>query len=352
MTAFSTGAAETNACPRLPRTNLFAYHDSRGRIVIGRSRSDWQKRRSETLAGMQSIMGTLPGKDKRSALDPRIAEETDCGSYVRQLITYASEPGGRVPAYLLIPKAALHANNRCPAVLALHPTDIEYGHRVVVEQLRVNYRAYGRDLAERGYVVLAPSYPLMANYQPDLKALGYQSGSMKAIRDNMRGLDYLESLPFVGKNKFGAIGHSLGGHNAIYTGAFDSRLVVIVSGCGFDSYLDYCGHDPAVWQPGRGWCQDRYMPKLAEYRGQLAQIPFDFHELIALLAPRSVFISAPLRDANFRCHSVEEIVETASQVYRLYGMPQNLRVVHPDCEHDFPSDVREQAYRFLDAHLR
>ena len=31
----------------------------------------------------------------------------DCGKYLRRLISYASEPGSRVPAYLLVPKAAL-----------------------------------------------------------------------------------------------------------------------------------------------------------------------------------------------------------------------------------------------------
>ena len=126
-------------------------------------------------------MGHLPGKEKRCPLDLRIEQETDCGSYLRRSITYAAEPGSRVPAYLLIPKEALRARKKFPAVLALHPTDMEYGYRVVAEQLRANYRAYGRDLVERGYVVLAPAYPLMAQYQPDLKALGYQSGTMKAI---------------------------------------------------------------------------------------------------------------------------------------------------------------------------
>jgi dipeptidyl aminopeptidase/acylaminoacyl peptidase len=177
--------------------NLLAYHNGQGQIVAGKSKSDWQRRRGEVLRAMQEIMGPLPGQEKRCPLAPKVEEETDCGSYVRRLITYASEPGSRVPAYLLIPKAALHAKKKFPAVLALHPTDSEYGQRVVVEQLRGNYRAYARDLAERGYVVLAPAYPLMANYQPDLKALGWQSGTMKAIWDNIRGLDYLESLPFV-----------------------------------------------------------------------------------------------------------------------------------------------------------
>ena len=81
-------------------------------------------------------------------------------------------------------------------------------------------------------------------------------------------------------------------------------------------------------------------------------IPFDFHELIGALAPRPVFVNAPLRDANFRWQSVDWVVNAASAVYRLYGVPQNLPVEHPDCEHDFPPDVREAAYRFLDQHLR
>lgn len=346
------GAAEANPPTRLPRTNLLAYHNAQGEVAAGKSRSDWQKRRREILAAMQEIMGPLPGREERCALAPKVEEEADCGSYIRRLITYASEPGARVPAYLLVPKAALGSKKRFPAVLALHPTDPEYGHRVIVEQLRVHYRAYARDLAERGYVVLAPPYPLMANYQPDLKALGYLSGTMKAIWDNMRGLDYLESLPFVRKGKFGAIGRSLGGHNAIYTAVFDSRIKAVVLSCGFDSYVDYYDGDPANWQPGRGWCQDRYMPKLAGYRGRLAEIPFDFHELIAALAPRPVFINAPLGDANFKWRSVDQVVEAAAQIYRLYGVPQNLRVEHPDCAHDFPPAIRDQAYRFLDECLR
>jgi dienelactone hydrolase len=337
---------------RLPRTNLLVCHNRQGGVAPVESKADWQKRRAEILRGMQEVMGPLPGRDKRCPLDPRIEQETDCGSYVRRFITYAAEPGSRVPAYLLIPKEGLRAKKKLPAVLALHPTDMQYGHRVLVEELRPNYRAYGRDLAERGFVVLAPAYPLMANYQPDLKALGYQSGTMKAIRDNLRGLDLLESLPFVKNGRFGAIGHSLGGHNAIYTAAFDPRITVVVSSCGFDSFLDYYGGDSANWRPERGWCQTRYMPRLADYRGRLAEIPFDFHELIGALAPRPVFINAPLRDANFRWQSVDAVAQAASAVYRLYGVPQNLQVKHPDCEHDFPPELREAAYRFLDHHLR
>ena len=55
---------------------------------------------AEILRGMQAVMGTLPGGEKRCPLDMKVEEEVDCGTYVRRLITYASEPGARVPAYL------------------------------------------------------------------------------------------------------------------------------------------------------------------------------------------------------------------------------------------------------------
>ena len=42
-------------------------------------------------------------------------------------------------------------------------------------------RQYASELAERGYVTLAPNYPRLAKYQPDLKALGWESGTLKAV---------------------------------------------------------------------------------------------------------------------------------------------------------------------------
>jgi glucuronyl esterase-like protein len=331
---------------RLARTNLLLFHNRHGEVQAVKTKADWQKRRSGILDGMQAVMGPLPGKEKRCALDVKVEEETDCGAYVRRRITYSSEPGSRVPAFLLLPKEALRGKKKFPAVLALHPTDMEYGHRVVVEQLRESYRSYGRDLVERGFVALAPAYPLMANYQPDLRALGYASGTMKAIWDNLRALDLLESLPFVRKGKFGALGHSLGGHNAIFTAVFDERIKVVVSSCGFDSYLDYM--DGNI----KGWTSERYMPRLLEYQNRLEDIPFDFYELIGALAPRAVFINAPLGDGNFKWRSVDKIVRAALPVYELYRVPQKLRVEHPNCGHDFPPEMRELAYRLLRDELK
>ena len=271
--------------PRLPRDNLLLYRGEDGKPVPVKTVADWAKRRAEIVRGMESVMGKLPDNKAPCPLDVKTEEEVDCGTYVRRLITYASEPGSRVPAYLLIPKDVLKKQKRVPAILCLHGTDNVVGHGTVVGLGTRPNRAYAQELAERGYVTLAPNYPLLAKYQPDLKKLGWKSGTLKAVWDNKRGLDLLASLPFVDGSKMGAIGHSLGGHNSVYTAVFDDRLKVIVSSCGLDSYLDYYNGDEKNWQPEKGWCQTRYVPALAEYRGRLADIPFDFHEMIGALAP-------------------------------------------------------------------
>jgi dienelactone hydrolase len=302
---------------------------------------EWRQRRAEILRAMQEIMGPLPGAEKDCPLDLRVEEEADAGSYLRRLITYSAEPGGRVPAYLLIPKKLLPSRGNARAVLCLHPTDHQAGHKVVVGLAGRANRQYAAELAEQGFVTLAPSYPLLAQYQPDLKKLGYRSGTMKAIRDNIRGIDLLESLPFVRAGGVGAIGHSLGGHNSVYTAVFDPRIRALVSSCGLDSYVDYKDGDI------RGWTSERYMPKLLAYQKRVSEIPFDFDGMLAALAPRPVFISAPLNDDNFRWQSVDRVTESARQVYRLFGKPDDLVVQHPDTGHDFPDAVRQFAYDFL-----
>ena len=338
---------------RLDRYNLLQYRDSKGAVRQVTTPEEWQNRRAEILRGMQEVMGRLPGDERRVPPGMKVEEEADAGSYLRQLITYQSEPESPTTAYLCIPKDVLAGKRKAPAVLCLHPTDNTVGHKVVVGLGGRGGRQYAAELAERGYVTLSPSYPHLADYYPNLERLGYLSGTMKAIWDNIRGLDLLASLPFVDASRgFGAIGHSLGGHNAIYTAVFDPRITVLASSSGFDSYLDYYAGNEQNWYFGKGWCQIRYMPMMSNYRGRLEEIPFDFPELLGALAPRPFFVNAPLHDSNFQAESVDRCAAAATAVYKLLGGEGKLVVKHPDCEHDFPDEMRQEAYRVIDSVLR
>ena len=305
--------------------------------------STWETIRSRILEAAQTVMGPLPSTDRTRPPGWNIQEETDCGGYRRLRIEYESEPGCLTSAYLCRPQAAA-PESPAHAVLCLHPTNQIDGYADVVGLTDRENRSYASELAERGFVTIAPSYPHMAEYQPDLDALGYVSGTMKAIWDNIRALDLLDSLDFVKGGAFATIGHSLGGHNSVYTATFDTRLVAVVSNCGLDSYLDYKDGDISRWG------QTKYMPRILSYP-TLNDIPFDFHDLISSIAPRACLISAPIHDNNIKWKSAASVVEAARHIYQFYGAENRLKIIHPPCAHDFPAHVRTQAYNFIGAAL-
>lgn len=313
-------------------------------VSLGAAAAD----RAALLARLEQVMGPFPPASRRVALEPEFGRSDDLGDILRREVTYTSEPGSRVTAWLVHPRDAGHDGRRFPAVLCLHQTHAA-GRDVVVGLGDSPDDEYALELARRGFVCLAPPYPLLADHAPDLEALGYVSGTMRAVWDNARALDLLATLPCVSTNRgFGAIGHSLGGHNGLFTAAFDPRLTAVVTSCGFDSFRDYYDGDPAVWEAGRGWTSMRYMPRLAAYRGRLGEVPFDFPDVLAAIAPRAVFVSAPVGDTNFRWRSVARIAAAAGPRFP----PGALVVEHPEAGHRFPPEVRRRAYEFLAARLR
>src|SRR5262249_55241128 len=159
---------------------------------------------------MQQAMGTLPGDDAKVPLDVKVIEEVKTDHYLRRKLTFAAEKGDRVPAHLLIP---LERKGKLPAVLCLHQTT-PIGKDEPAGLGKREELQYAVHLAERGYVTLAPDYPSFGEYAYDFDKSAWKSGSLKAVWNNMRAVDYLQSLPEVDGERIGCIGHSLGGHNA------------------------------------------------------------------------------------------------------------------------------------------
>jgi hypothetical protein len=92
-----------------------------------------------------------------------------------------------------------------------------------------------------------------------------------------------------------------------------------------------------------GWSHRGYMPRIAAvYGASPARMPFEFSDVLIAIAPRPVFVSAPLRDDNFDASGVDDAVETA----RAAGA--SITVIHPDAAHSFPDEARVEAYRFLE----
>ena len=95
------------------------------------------------------------------------------------------------------------------------------------------------------------------------------------------------------------------------------------------------------------------MPRIGRiYHNDAARIPFDFADVIATLAPRSVFVSAPVRDPGRDIQGVKDALAGASEVYRFKKVAGSLKAVHPDTIDEFPIVVRNEVYAWLDGHLR
>ncbi len=305
--------------------------------------------RSAIRKKMEKAMGPLPAADRKVPLDPKVETEEKLEGYVRRKVTFAVEKGDRVPAWLLIPNGVT-ADKKAPAMLCLHQTTgIGKGEPAGLGgKESLNYALH---LVKRGYVCLAPDYPSFGDYKYDFqgsfKRGDYQSGSMKAIWNNMRAVDYLQSLPEVDGERIGVIGHSLGGHNAMFTAAFDERLKVIVSSCGFCSFAKYYGGKLG------GWTSDRYMPRIAsEYANDAKKMPFEFTDVVISFAPRAFMAVAPVKDDNFEVAGVKDVIAAAEPVYKALGKADNLKAVYPNSGHDFPEDGRKAAYEFIDKHLK
>ena len=323
------------------KRDLFRWTDASGKSQKIVDKTDWVKRRVQLLAAMQEVMGPLPPADP-SPLDVRVESEESLEKVIRKKITFVAEKGDRVPAYLILPKGP---NARLPAMLCLHQTS-KFGKKEPVGAGGLKNLHYALELAEHGYVTLSPDYPNFGDYKFDPYAHGYVSATMKGIVNHRRAVDLLENVAEVDPKRIGVIGHSLGGHNALFVAAFDERLKVAVTSCGFNSFAKYYGGDLT------GWSHRGYMPRIASKFGKdPKRMPFDFPDVLAAIAPRAVFVNAPLHDANFEVSGVRDCLQIAAPAYKLFDAGDRLVAVHPDCQHDFPPAIRKQAYEFIDRTL-
>ena len=337
------GAAAAQPIPYAEHQDLSYFLNDKGEKQPIKTPADWEIRRQHVLHDMQVVMGSLPEASKRVPLEVKVIEETRLKGLVRKKITYQTEADDRVTAYLFVPEKV---EGNLPAILCLHQTTAIGKSEPAGLGGNPNLH-YALHLAERGYVTLAPDYPSFGEHKYEFTGPSYTSGSMKAIWDNIRAVDLLQSLPEVDGERIGCIGHSLGGHNTMFTAAFEPRIKALVSNCGFTRFHKYYGGKL------KGWTSNRYMPLIdSTYGNDANKVPFDFPEIVAAFAPMPFLASAPVRDDNFEVSGVKDSIAAAKPIYELYGKGDNLQANYPDSAHDFPQSARDVAYDFFDRHLK
>ncbi len=310
----------------------------------------WQRKRESIRRVWLDYVGEQP---ERLPIRYEVLSETELADHVRMHIRYETANADTVTAFLLMPRDRGAAP--LPAVLALHPTDEKGKEDVATAQGRDN-RRYALELAQRGYIVLAPdtiaageriSSPeayFTADFyarNPGWTAVG------KMVIDHQYGIDLLCDLAEVDSERIGAIGHSLGGYNSFFLAAADSRIRAYVSSCGFSTFAG--DPEPERWGQ-RDWFS--HIPRLSADLGK-GEVPFEFHEIAALAAPTPAFYYSGQQDTIFpHWQSYSQGMAQLFELYTFLGKGDCFQYTMTNGEHDFPGEIRQMAYAFLDRHLQ
>ena len=149
-------------------------------------------------------------------------------------MTYESEPGLLVQAYLLRP---VEPGRDRPAAVVLHST-VNWTIRGPAGLEGPPELHIALHLARRGYVTFCPrnfiwEHGGVGNDDPAVQWLRKRhpgaTGMAKMLFDASRAVDLLAAQPDVNPRRVGAIGHSLGAKETLYLAAFDERVRAAVS---------------------------------------------------------------------------------------------------------------------------
>jgi hypothetical protein len=141
-----------------------------------------------------------------------------------------------------------------------------------------------------------------------------------------RVLDWVETEPLLDAKKAAAVGLSRNGKTALIAGAFDTRFAMTVSCCSGCSGAKL--NHITLWESehikdimvAKKW----FGPNYAKYVGKdrTGTMPFDQHFMLALVAPRLLYVSSATEDAWAGPRGEFAALELASPVWRnLYGIP-------------------------------
>jgi hypothetical protein len=360
---------------KAPRPRITGDHTGKAELIDLLAVNDkkitspggWQARREYTKNLLDKFIGT-PLRSK-PPLAAKITGEKDRGDHVLRKFSYQTEPGEFVPAYLLIPKKRA---KRVPAVLCPHQTT-QAGKNEPAGLAGNPQLHTALHLVKRGYVTL--TYDALCFGERHDPASGHYGDAIpfykehprwslmgKMFWDVQRAIDYLETLDFVDTDRIASIGHSHGGYTTLFSMAFDDRIKFGVSNCGFDTFrIDgntFRWSKATALLPLLGYYVTNPRLNMDLYRAvpdsAVIDVPFEMHELLALIAPRPLLLSASDEDFVFPNGgwSTRRAVAKLDSVYELLGARENLATFYFSGGHSFASEASATAYEWLDRQMR
>jgi len=166
-----------------------------------------------------------------------------------------------------------------------------------------------------------------------------------------RAVDYLLTRPDVDAKRIAVAGHSRGGKAALLAGALDERIALTApneSGTGGASPFRLPGKGSESIAKITGRFGYWFHPRLQEFVGHEGQMPFDQHFLMAMVAPRALYLNAAMEDPYSNPLSTQQAYLAAKQVYAFLGKSERIGWRSHEGGHSFDADDWRALLDFAD----
>jgi dienelactone hydrolase len=235
-------------------------------------------------------------------------------------------------------------NAKLPTVIWLHSYSYSLGYMWVYHNDLSPILA----LVQAGYAVLAYDQSgfgsRMGETAPFYDRYPHWSQMGRMVEDARAAIDALQKDSLVDPQHISIFGFSLGGTVGLYTAALDSRVNGLVSISGFTPMRTDTA-DRGTGGIARYSHERGLIPRLGFFVGHEAQIPFDFDELIASIAPRPVMIVEPQLDRDGTPADVRAAIDRARKAYVDRKAAGNLTLSEPWDYTRLPNGTQDEIIR-------